>query len=134
MIYRNEIHQLVFEEAIRGRDRSDWELMAALYLLTADYHLWRIMRRFVVKNDIRFNLVSLPSMSERGYLLYRTARDLYSYNEERSFLSIRDLSDLHIMSNAMYDLIRTGIAIRRFGLGALVTFRRNDDRTEVRAE
>ena len=134
MIYCNEIHQLVFEEAIHGRDHSDWELMAAIYLLTADYHLWRIMRRFVVKNDIRFDLVSLPSMSERRYLLYRTARDLYSYDEERSFLSIRDLSDLRIMSNAMYDLISTGIAIRRFGLGARVTFRSDDMRAETPAE
>ena len=134
MIYRNEIHQLVFEEAIHGRDRSDRELMAALYLLTADHHLWRIMRRFVVKNDIRFDLVALPSMSERGYLLYRTARDLYSYDEERSFLSIRDLSDLRIMSNAMYDLISTGIAIRRFGLGARVTFRSDDRRMETLAK
>ena len=133
MIYHNEIHQLVFEEAIHGRDRSDWELMAALYLLTADHHLWRIMRRFVVKNDIRFDLVSLPSMSERGYLLYRTARDLYS-DEERSFLSIRDLSDLHIMSNVMYDLISTGIAIRRFGLSAWVTFRSDDRRSEPLAK
>lgn len=61
MIYRNEIHQLVFEEAIRGRDRSDRDLMAALYLLTADYHLWKLMRRFVEKNDIHFDLTVLPS-------------------------------------------------------------------------
>lgn len=134
MIYRNEIHQLVFEEAIRGRDRSDRDLMAALYLLTADYHLWKLMRRFVAKNDIHFELTVLPSMSERGYLLYRTARDLYSYGEDELFLSIRDLSDPRIMTNSMYNLISNGIAIRRFGLSALVTFRRDDGRTEAVAE
>lgn len=134
MIYRNEIHQLVFDEAIRGRDRSDRDLMAALYLLTADYRLWKLMRRFVVKNDILFDRVPLPSMSERGYLLYRTARDLYSSTGEGAFLSIRDLSDPRIMSNSLYNLISNGIAIHRFGLSALVLFHSNDGRSETLAE
>lgn len=119
MIYRNEMHQFLFEEAIRSRDRHDNELMAALYLLSSDRHLWQLVRLYIVRNDIRFDQITLPEMTMDHYTIYRTAMDLYSYTDDGVYLSIRDLSDTALMSNIIYSLIANAVAIRRFGLSAL---------------
>lgn len=37
MRYKNEKHKNAFEEAVRKKDKKDYAIMAALYLLTADY-------------------------------------------------------------------------------------------------
>lgn len=121
MIYRNEMHQFLFEEAMRSRDRHDKELMAALYLLSSDRHLWQIVRLHIVRNDIRFDEVTLPQMTMDHYTIYRTAMDLYSYTDDGAYLSIRDLSDPLLMPHVIYNLIVNAIAIRRFGLPALKT-------------
>ena len=37
MEFKNEKHRELFGEAIRRKDKKDYALMAALYLLTADF-------------------------------------------------------------------------------------------------
>lgn len=119
MIYRNEMHQFLFEEAIRSRDRHDNELMAAIYLLTSHRRLWQLVRLHIVRNDIRFDEVTLPEMTMDHYTIYRTAMNLYSYTDDSPYLSIRDLTDTNLIPNVIYQLIFNAIAIRRLGLAAL---------------
>ena len=52
MRYKNEKHQSEFEDAIRKKDKKDYAMMAALYLLTADLHLWNLSKRHVGKISI----------------------------------------------------------------------------------
>lgn len=39
MEFKSEKHQIVFKEAITGKDKKDYSLMVAIYLLTADFGL-----------------------------------------------------------------------------------------------
>ncbi len=50
--YRNEKHKAVFEEITAKMDKQNYALLSALYLLTADYRLWKIMKHHTQKNTV----------------------------------------------------------------------------------
>ena len=40
MNFKNKKHSQVFDEAVRKRNKKNFALMAAIYLLTAEHKLW----------------------------------------------------------------------------------------------
>lgn len=90
MSYRNEKHKAVFEEITAKMDKNNFALLSALYLLTADHRLWKIMKHHTQKNEVDFQHVSLKGIHENGYILYCVAKDLYLGTKH---LSVSDLSD-----------------------------------------
>ena len=77
MRYKNEKHQSEFEEAIRKKDKKDYAMMAALYLLTADLRLWNLSKRHVGKISINFADIRLKNIHANGYALFCCAKDLW---------------------------------------------------------
>ena len=75
MRYKNEKHQSEFEDAIRKKDKKDYAMMAALYLLTADLRLWHLSKRHVGKISINFADIRLKNIHENGYALFCCAKD-----------------------------------------------------------
>lgn len=45
MNYKNEKHRELFGEAVRRKDKKDYGLMSAIYLLTSDLRLWQKVKR-----------------------------------------------------------------------------------------
>ena len=88
--YLSEKHKEIFENSRRKKDRKNYALMAALYLLTADFRLWQIMKRHIEKNQIHFEQVRLNGINEDAYTLYCTAKDLYLGTKH---LTVSDLAD-----------------------------------------
>ena len=72
MRYKNEKHQSEFEEAIRKKDKKDYAMMAALYLLTADLRLWNLSRNH-----------TLPSLSAVAYISTATPLSETPYRWKR---------------------------------------------------
>ena len=116
MDYRNEKHQVVFENTIRKKNRKDYALMSALYLLTADYMLWQSVRQCVVDNIICFKEIRLQGLNENSYTLFCAAKDLYLGTD---CLTISDLTDTTLIPPKIFGLICNGMAVRRFGLSAI---------------
>lgn len=116
MRYKNEKHRQEFEEAIRKKDKKDFAMMAALYLLTADLRLWNIVRRHIGKIEIRFADVRLNNIHENGYTLFCCAKDLCLGTKH---LTIADLADTDLIPPKLFELICNAMAIRRFGLAAI---------------
>ncbi len=116
MTYRNKKHKEIFEEMIREADENNLASLSALYLLTADYSLWRIMRNHISKNKIDFRDVKLNGISEGGYTLYCAAKDLYLGTKH---ITVCDLADKELISQKMFGLICNAMAIRRYGLCAI---------------
>lgn len=50
MSSRNEKHKAVFEEITAKMDKQNYALLSAMYLLTAYYRLWKIMKHHTQKN------------------------------------------------------------------------------------
>ncbi len=123
MNYRNDKHRAVFAEAIEKLDKKNYALMAVLYLLTADHHLWMAAKSYTEKNVIRINSIKLPNCTEEAYTLCCAAKDLYLGTKP---LTISDLSDLNLISPKLFALICNAMAIRRFGLGVIKYNERTD--------
>ena len=116
MDYRNEKHRAVFEITIRKKNRKDYALMSALYLLTADFMLWQAVRRYIVDNVICFEEIRLHGLNENSYTMFCAAKDLYLGTD---CLTISDLADTSLVPPKVFGLICNAMAIRRFGLGAI---------------
>jgi len=50
--YRNEKHKVVFEEITAKMDKNNFALLSALYLLTADHRLWKIMKHHDIREAV----------------------------------------------------------------------------------
>ncbi len=114
--YRSKKHKEVFEETIEKMNHKNYALMSALYLLTADYKLWQVMRHHTKKNKIDFEDIKLGNIQEEGYTLYCAAKDLYHGTKH---ISISDLADKELVSPKMFAVICNAMAIRRFGMKAI---------------
>ena len=125
MRYKNEKHQSEFEDAVRKKDKKDYAIMAALYLLTADYRLWNLSKRHVGKIGINFADIRLKNIHENGYALFCCAKDLCLGTKH---LTVADLADTDLIPPKLFELICNAMAIRRFGLGAIKTTERTDNR------
>ena len=123
MQYKNEKHRLDFEEAIRKKDKKDYAMMAALYLLTADLRLWNHARKHVGKIEINFADIRLKKIHENGYALFCCAKDLCLGTK---YLTVADLADTDVIPPKMFELICNAMAIRRFGLATIKTTERTD--------
>ena len=122
MDYRNEKHRIVFAETIKRMNRKNKALMAALYLLTADFMLWRCVKYAVVNNVICFEQVRLRGTNTNSYPLFCAAKDLYLGTKH---LTVSDLADIELIPPKLFALICNAMAIRRFGLGAIQYEERN---------
>ena len=114
--YRNEKHKAVFEEITAKMDKQNYALLSALYLLTADYRLCKIMKHHVEKNAVDFAGVSLKGIHENGYTLYCVAKDLYLGTKH---LSVSDLADTELIRPQIFMLVCNAMAVRRFGMKAV---------------
>ena len=124
MRYKNEKHQSEFEDAIRKKDKKDYAMMAALYLLTADLRLWHLSKRHVGKISINFADIRLKNIHENGYALFCCAKDLCLGTKN---LTVADLADTTIIEPKIFGVICNAMAIRRFGLGAIKTTERTNN-------
>ena len=116
MNFRNEKHRQVFDEAVRKRNKQNFALMAAIYLLTAEHKLWMQIKRFIERNEIKFDSFKPRDSSENGYALLCCTKDLYLGTKH---ITISDLADTELVVPRMFALICNAMAIRRFGLGAI---------------
>ncbi len=125
MIYRGKAHKEMFQTAIERSLSGDNAMLSALYLLTADKHLWSLARRAVGYKSIDFSAVRLGDVSTDAYTLFMTARDLY---EGTKHISVSDIADEEIVPQKLFGILCHAMAIRRYGLNAVSIFEKDGDR------
>ncbi len=113
MNYRDNRHYTAFMNTIRKRDKSNFALMASLYLLTADPLLWHMVKHYTEGESINFEGIKLKCINTNGYILYCCAKDLYLGTKH---ISVSDLADTELISKRLFSLICNAMAIRRFGV------------------
>lgn len=116
MKYQNERHKMAFKDTSNRTNKRNDILMAVLYLLTADHRLWNLVRPYVDRNEIMFDRIKIKSVSEKAYTLFMTAKDIYLGTDHIHFI---DLADTELIDDRMFGLICNGLAIARYGLGAI---------------
>ena len=114
--FRNNAHRTVFLEVSRNMNRSNYALIAALYLLTADSRLWNQVKDCVQHNQILFDQMKPKHHSTNSYALFSVAKDLYLGTNH---MSLCDLVDTELIPPKVFAIICNALAIRRCGLDAI---------------
>ncbi len=116
MDFRNEKHRMAFTEAIQNRNKKNYALMSALYLLTAEYQLWKTAKHHIAQNELRLKDIKLHGSTEDAYALFCCAKDMYLGTKH---ITVKDLAYKDLIAPKIFDLICNAMSIRRFGLGAI---------------
>jgi hypothetical protein len=114
--FRDNAHRTVFLEASRNMNRSNYALLAALYLLTADSRLWNQVKDCVHHNTIPFDQMEPKNHSTNSYALFSVAKDLYLGTNH---MSLCDLADTELIPPKIFVIICNSMAIYRLGLDAI---------------
>ena len=114
--FRNNAHRAVFLEASRNMNRSNYALLAALYLLTADSRLWNQIKDCVHHNTIPFDQMKPKNHSTNSYAMLSVAKDLYLGTNH---MSLCDLADTELIPPKIFVIICNSMAIYRLGLDAI---------------
>ena len=123
MKFRNDQHRSTFLKEAKKQSLKNHNLIAALYLLTADTKLWEMAKNYVGKDDIVFDRIHLKSGTETAYALYCAAKDLYNGSRH---LAIDDIADGAIVKNKVFVLICNAMLIKRKGLAAVIAMKNCD--------
>lgn len=90
--------------------------MAAVYLLTANPFLWSKSQTATTPECINFPAIHIHGVDLDGYVLFHTARDLYSGSKH---IRLSELTDPELVSDEAFRLIVTAFLIRRYGAAVL---------------
>lgn len=115
-IFETSGHQLRFEAAYRERLTGSAGQAAAVFLLTADPFLWSKARLAVVPEGIDFPVIHIHGVDLDGYVLFHTAKDLYTGTKH---ISLSELTDPELVSDGAFRLLVTAFLIRRYGAEVL---------------
>ncbi len=120
MNYRNDNHETVFKETA-AKLINDNDLLAAVYLLTADRRLWWSAEGFVRNCEIRFDELRHKKSSNSAYVLLCSAKDLY--------LGTQHFNE--ILPTAASSQLRCSVSltIKRFSISVLEDNRENKTMT-----
>ena len=114
--FRNNANRAVFLEASRNMNSSNYALLAALYLLTADSRLWNQVKDCVHHNTIPFDQMKPKNHSTNSYALFSVAKDLYLGTNH---MSLCDLADTELIPPKIFAIICNPMAVFRLGLDAV---------------
>ncbi|MBR0236110.1 MAG: hypothetical protein IJQ37_06610 [Clostridia bacterium] len=115
MTYKNKIHEKIFKSHINEFSKSNGTL-AAIYILTADNTLWKIMKYNCDSGNIDFDKVQLAQLPTEQYAVLMAAKDICL---DQSHLTMTDLADKNIFSQRMFSVIMNAMYIARFGKSVL---------------
>lgn len=111
-IFETSGHQLRYEAAHKENLTSSAGQTAAVFLLTADPFLWSKARMSVNPEVIDFPAIRIHGVDLDGYVLFHTAKDLYTGTKH---ISLSELTDPELVSDSAFRLLVTAFLIRRYG-------------------
>lgn len=114
MFYKNLVHELRFKKFVNGNTcKMHGDYLAAIYLVSADNDTWNRMRDAINNRYIDFTKVRIADITGYGYLLLKTAQDIYTGTFHLDF---QTLCNPYVVSNKSFEMIITAMRIAREGL------------------
>mgnify|MGYP000780446564 FL=1 len=78
--FRNQSHKTIFEREIQHYQIQGYVLSnrftAALYILSADFFLWKSAKYHIKPNYIDFDEIDIKGAEPRSYTMYKAAKDI----------------------------------------------------------
>lgn len=115
-VFETGDHQIRFDAAYKENLTGSAGQTAAVFLLTADPFLWSKARMSVNPEVIDFPSIRIHGVDLDGYVLFHTAKDLYTGTKH---ISLSELTDPELVSDSAFRLLITAFLIRRYGAEVL---------------
>ena len=116
MDFVSKRHKDTFERKIRKVNPQNYKMIAAVYLLTANFKLQKVSYKHIHNDGIVFNQINKRQLSDIGYTLFCAAKDLYFGTK---YITVSDLCDKQLIYPEMFGLICNAMGIKRFGIKAI---------------
>ncbi|WP_455437653.1 hypothetical protein [Hungatella hathewayi] len=119
LLFPDRRHRRRFEVYWKAQDRTVDEAAwcAAVYLLTADPFLWGKADAAIRPDGIHFPQIRIHGVDLDGYVLFHAAKDLYQGTKH---ISLGELTDPELVSDAAFRMVIGGFLIRRYGISAIL--------------
>lgn len=111
-MYTENQHRKIFEQVIDRINQKNRNLLATVYLLTAEPSIWQIASASVTRDSIDFENMTLGSLRPTEYTLFAVAKDLYCGTE---LVSISDLANRNLLPEELFRLVCSALCIGRHG-------------------
>lgn len=119
--FRDGEHKKRFRGALKD---SDWPLLsndngfgAAIYLLSADAFLWDRAKGFITEKAIEYNKIRIHGVGLDGYALFCAAKEVCGGSVH---LTLSELGDRELISDALFEVLLNGMLISRYGLTSVL--------------
>ena len=118
--FKSAMHRKNFTGFISSKNANYYssrsEFIAAVFLLSADKHLWERSKSAIARYSVNFNSIDLGGISTEGYALYKAARAVYNGEAD---ISLSELCDWTLIDDPTTLTIFTGVMLLRNGVRML---------------
>lgn len=118
--FKNYFHRKNFMEYVSLKNPEYYsnrsELIAAVFLLSAEKLLWERSKCAIARYAVNFDLIDLNGISTEGYAFYKAAKTVYSGNSD---ISLSEFCDWTLLDDPTTLTIFDGVMLRRNGVKML---------------
>ena len=107
-----------FEKRILIVEKSRRNLVAAVFLLSADEGLWKQAEKHFLPCALDFSVMRLTGLTPDQYTIFKAAKEVYGGCKVQ--FDVDEYSDEEIMPLPLLNLVMTGYIIEYFGFNYLV--------------
>lgn len=107
-----------FEKRILIVEKSRRNLVAAVFLLSADEGLWKQAEKYFLPCALDFSVMRLNGLTPEQYTLFKAAKEVYGGCKVQ--FDVDEYCDEEIMPLPLLNLVMTGYIIEYFGFNYLV--------------
>lgn len=116
-IYKDSKHRKRFKEILNssiGRQMmKDRRFLASVFLLSADENLWKQVKGNVTDSSINYEEIKIEGITLDQYIFLQAAKDIYL---DRHLVSVEDLEDKELVSDAAFRLVLAAYAVKFGGI------------------
>ncbi len=107
-----------FEQRVLIVEKSRRNLVAAVFLLSADESLWKQAEKYFLTCALDFSVMKLTGLTPEQYTLFKAAKEVYGGCKVQ--FDVDEYCDEEIMPLPLLNLVMTGYIIEYFGFNYLV--------------
>lgn len=107
-----------FEQRVLLDQKSRRNLVAAVFLLSADEGLWKQAEKYFLPCALDFSVMRLNGLTPEQYTLFKAAKEVYGGCKVQ--FDVDEYCDEEIMPLPILNLVMTGYIIEYFGFNYLV--------------
>lgn len=120
--FRNQSHKTIFEREMQHYQKQGYVLSnrftAALYILSADFFLWKSVKYHIKPNYIDFDRIDIKGAEPRSYTMYKAAKDIIY---RTTTVALSDMIEKSVTDHELFMILLIAMYISRYGIECIET-------------